>query len=87
MSQQVRDDPQLDKHPLAPTLVPAHPSTLHDLSLEILGGQDQDTDGLHEACAGAQNPVRQTPLSPLCEAAALPAASVPILPAWLYPVL
>lgn len=57
--------------PLAPTPVPAHPSTLHDLSLEVLGGQDQDMDGLHEACAGAQDPVRQTPLNSTCGAAAL----------------
>lgn len=72
--------------PLACTPVPAHPSTLHDLSLEVLGGQDQDMDGLHEACAGAQDPARQPPLSPTCGAAALPAAPVPILPAWLCPV-
>ena len=99
--QQVRGDPRLAKHllphalpvPLPASLPPAHPSALHDLSLEVLGGQDQDMDGLHEACAGAQDPARQTPLSPTCGAgrpqghgaAALPAAPGPILPARLSP--
>lgn len=78
-------DPQLAK-PLLPHAPPlAHPSALHDLSLEVLGGQDQDTDGLHEACAGAQDPARQTPLSTTRGAgrpqsrgaAALPAALAP----------
>lgn len=33
-----------------------HPSTLHDVSLQIFGRQNKLLDGLHELCAGGQDP-------------------------------
>lgn len=34
----------------------AYPATLHDLSLEVLRGHNQDLDSLHEARTGTKDP-------------------------------
>ena len=34
----------------------AYPATLHDLSLELLRGHDQDLNSLHEAGTGTEDP-------------------------------